>query len=402
MARVKFIPGLFAFLRMKNERQVRIRDASREIAPDPISTLAEAMHPGVLKLTVTSVTDENESMKTYRLQPSENSRRLPLFQAGQYLSVKMAAEGGVTSRAYTISSAPFEAESAAGFYEISVRKKPGGFVSGMIWDLWKPGTAVTATGPHGDFYYLPLRDSKEIVALAGGAGITPFRSMMKQFAREENDIKMILLYGCKDEGDLLFAEEFDELCRRFPHRFNRINTYEDPGDSALRRGYIDAQFIKENVPLSSEKTFLICGPAVMYEHIEKELEKLGGLERKQMRFELDGQPEDVMRVKGFPAEAARKNVKITVHIGKSVFEIPAKTTESLLVAIERSGLTLDSRCRSGECGICRSKLVSGKVFILPDHDGRRAADRELGYIHPCSTYPLTEVSVIIPPGKETF
>ncbi len=61
-------------------------------------------------------------------------------------------------------------------------------------------------------------------------------------------------------------------------------------------------------------------------------------------------------------------------------------------------MILDSRCRSGECGICRSKLVSGDVFVLPDNDGRREADRDLGYIHPCSTYPLSDVVMIIPPA----
>ena len=104
---------------------------------------------------------------------------------------------------------------AGGYYEITVRRKEGGLVSCAIWDTWKEGTRVSATGPHGDFYVSPLRDTKEIVAIAGGAGITPFRSMMKQFAKEEPRLSVTLLYGCKDGDDVLFKKEIDTIVKEF-------------------------------------------------------------------------------------------------------------------------------------------------------------------------------------------
>lgn len=273
-------------------------------------------------------------------------------------------------------------------------------MSGAIWDTWDAGNVISATGPHGEFYVSPIRDTKEIVAIAGGAGITPFRSMIRQFAREETELSLTILYGCKDKNDVLFEEEIEEFVKSDPKRFRRVNTYEDTlGDDGLRKGFIDAAFIKETIENPQEKTFFICGPTVMYGFLKKEFAKIGGLERKQLRFEVSGAPDDVGKIAGLDASVKGKTFRIKVIIDHVAHEINALSSEPLLVAIEKAGLILDSRCRSGECGICRSKLVSGDVFILPDNDGRREADKDLGYIHPCATYPLSELTVMIPPGN---
>ena len=44
-----------------------------------------------------------------------------------------------------------------------------------------------------------------------------------------------------------------------------------------------------------------------------------------------------------------------------------------------------------------SRLTSGQVFIIPDTDGRRQADEKFGYIHPCASFPLSDLEIEIPP-----
>lgn len=399
MSEIKLVPELFALLGMAKARKARIAAADAEQRDDPVSAMAKRMHPEELKLTISDIYGETETARTYRLAPLPGEA-LPVFQPGQYISIKLLVEGSRVSRAYTISSAPYKAEGKDGYYEITVRKKASGFVSSAIWDTWKVGGSVSATGPHGDFYVSPIRDTKEIVAIAGGAGITPFRSMMKQFAREEPELSVTLLYGCKDPNDVLFEKEIFDIVRSDPKRFIRINTYEDTsGQPELRKGFIDAALIRESVENPTNKTFFICGPPVMYNFLKKEFMKVGKLERKQTRYEVSGAPDDVTCIPGFSAAIKGKSFRLKVIISGTTHEIPAEATEPILVAIEIAGLVLDSRCRSGECGICRSKLVSGEVFILPDNDGRREADKDLGYIHPCATYPLSDITVMIPPGK---
>ena len=66
-------------------------------------------------------------------------------------------------------------------------------------------------------------------------------------------------------------------------------------------------------------------------------------------------------------------------------------------AIERAGIPAPARCRSGECGWCRSKLVSGTVYIPAENDtGRRFADKVCGYIHPCASFPTSDIVIEVP------
>ena len=83
-------------------------------------------------------------------------------------------------------------------------------------------------------------------------------------------------------------------------------------------------------------------------------------------------------------------------MGEVTKEVPALVTESLIIAMERAKLAPPSKCRSGECGFCRSLLISGDVYINPISDWRRAADKKFGYIHPCSSYPLSDIEIKVP------
>ena len=78
------------------------------------------------------------------------------------------------------------------------------------------------------------------------------------------------------------------------------------------------------------------------------------------------------------------------------YDITASADEPLLTSIERAGIVTPSRCRSGECSWCRSKLVSGKVFVPEKTDGRRRADIEFGYIHPCASFPMSDIVLDVP------
>jgi len=56
------------------------------------------------------------------------------------------------------------------------------------------------------------------------------------------------------------------------------------------------------------------------------------------------------------------------------------------------GLIINNGCRSGACALCRTKLVSGKIFMLPEVT-MREIDESYGYIHPCVSYPLTDIYI---------
>jgi len=63
-------------------------------------------------------------------------------------------------------------------------------------------------------------------------------------------------------------------------------------------------------------------------------------------------------------------------------------------ALERFKITLTTACRSGECSLCRTKLLSGNVFH-PNGVKLRNSDRAFGYIHPCMAYPLEDLEITL-------
>ncbi|HBH99517.1 MAG: 2Fe-2S iron-sulfur cluster-binding protein [Clostridia bacterium] len=62
----------------------------------------------------------------------------------------------------------------------------------------------------------------------------------------------------------------------------------------------------------------------------------------------------------------------------------------------KNGIAAPSHCRSGECGWCHSRLVAGDVYMPTSVDGRREADKKFGYIHPCVTFPLSDLTMEVP------
>ena len=82
--------------------------------------------------------------------------------------------------------------------------------------------------------------------------------------------------------------------------------------------------------------------------------------------------------------------------GPQEWHITAASDEPVLVALERAGIKAPSRCRAGECGWCRSRLLEGSVFIPRENEMRRWADVHYGYIHPCCSFPTSDLIIEIP------
>lgn len=392
---------LLAFRRLVGQRKKRIaRAPARPVPVHPVNQLAQQLHPEKLHLVVSAMKDETQTTRTFRLMPdpASDTHGLPYFRAGQYLSLKVGVDGVRITRPYSISSAPFEALGKDGFYEITIRQVRDGFLTKYIWAHWQIETKVESSAPVGFFYHEPLRDASKIVGLAGGSGIAPFRSMAREIAFGDLDAELLLLYGSSDENDIAFYDELKELERKAAGKIKVVHVLscEQVSLQGCEQGFITADIVRKYADVDNS-SFFVCGPQVMYPFVAGELAKLG-LPRRRMHREAYGEVRDIARYAGFPMAAADQVFQLKVHIDGVTAEIPAKAVETILVAMERANLAPPSQCRSGECGFCRSLLLSGDVFIVPESDGRRAADKQFGYIHPCSSYPLTDVEIQVPRG----
>jgi ferredoxin-NADP reductase len=390
---------LLAFARLVARRKKRIARSSAEfLGLDPINKLARRLHPDSQHLLIAAIKNETKTTRTFKLvaDPDSDTRELAYFRAGQYLSLKVEVNGVAVTRPYSISSAPFEALDAGGFYEVTIRKRQDGFLTPYIWDNWKVGTPLRSSGPCGFFYHEPLRDARKVVGLAGGSGIAPFRSMARDIVHGGLDAELLLLYGSSDEDDIVFLAELEELEQKAPDKIRIVHVLscDEVSMEACERGFISADLIRKHADVDNS-SFFICGPPAMYEFVEEQLAKLD-LPKKRTRREVYGELLDVTRSPGFPREVADQTFRLQVHVGDVTTEVPARAVETILVAIERANLAPPSECRSGECGFCRSLLVDGDVYVSPGSDGRRAADRRFGYIHPCASYPITDLELAVP------
>lgn len=390
---------LLEFKKLIPNRKNRIAGASAEPINEtpPVNVLASRLHPDCQYLSVSEIIENTDKAKTYKLIPDRNSGTFELaqFRSGQYLSFTFNIEDTVVTRPYSISSSPKDALN--GFYEITVERTNGGYVSNYIFNNWQIGTEVKCSDPQGHFYYERLRDSKKVIGLAGGCGITPFKSIAKSIIDGTLDIEMTLLYGSNTVNDIIFHKELDDMAKESEGKFKIIHVLSEEKVKGYEDGFLTCNLIKRYAD-SKDTTIFICGPQVMYKFLHKELQDLN-LRKKFLRWETFGEIKDINQVEEYPRDKTKENYEIIVHMGGNKQSITALAKESVLVAMERAGMNPPSICRSGSCGFCRSLLIKGDIYITDTDDGRRLADKEYGYIHPCSSFPLSDLEIIVPRAR---
>ena len=350
-----------------------------------VGDLLDLLHPKKIRLEVSEIRGETKTAKSFRLVSPKGY--LPPFQAGQYINLFVDVGGVRTSRPYSISSPPNQ----SGYYEIAVHRVEDGFVSSYLLETVKTGDRFESTAPAGNFYHNPLFHGNDLVFLAGGSGITPFMSMIREVTDRGLARKIHLLYGSRSPDDIIFREELEDRARR--HENLRVTAVisEPPTGFEGFTGFITGELMAKVLGDVEGKTFYVCGPEAMYTFCLPELLKLKVPQRK-IRMEVFGPPKDVTAQPGWPESvSAGTRFHVMVKGGKI---IDARAGEPLMISLERAGITLPASCRSGECSLCRTKLLSGKVFQSQGVKLRKS-DRTYGYVHPCVAYPLENLEIML-------
>ena len=386
--------GALDMLKFKNMPKVReaaIQAAPSTPLPKTLTTneKAKLRHPEKQSVVVSEIRQNGPDAKTIVLKTEDGSPLAP-YRAGQYVSVSVPIGNTVTTRSYSLCGSPAWAK--RGEYNITVKRDDAGFVSPWIQDNWQVGQKVTISGPQGHLYYERIRDAKKVVALAGGSGITPFMGMAYALRDGLEDFDLTILFGSRTEDAIIYKKELDEVCAACDkvHVVHVLSDEEKPG---YEHGFITAELIKKYG--GEEYSIFMCGPQAMYNFLDNEIAKLG-LRRKFVRREMFGMIKDPWNQPDYPAEIRGKTFNLRIVQCGREYDVPVSADEPIIVAAERAGIAVPSRCRSGECGWCRSKLVSGKVYIPEKTDGRRRADVEFNYIHPCSSFAMSDLVLDVP------
>ncbi len=178
------------------------------------------------------------------------------WKAGEYMFYKLPHENTDNrgdERWFTISSAPFEK------HIMLTTRFAGDKASSFKKRLFamKPGEEVEAKGSEGDF--IIDEPDREYVFIAGGIGVTPYRSIILDLDNKGAKIKGKMLYGNKDEN-IVFKEELEEVAKRHPEFEIRYFI----GDK-----HVDAEAIRSAAPDLKSPIFYVSGPEPMVEAFEK-------------------------------------------------------------------------------------------------------------------------------------
>lgn len=342
------------------------------------------LHPKRLHLEVSEIFEDTPSTKTFRLKSIGGD--LPPFQAGQYINLYVNIDGVETARPYAISSCPTQRE----YYDLTVKLVDGGFVTNYLLHQVVTGQQFTATSPMGTFYHNPLFHGDKLVFLAGGSGGAPARSMIESVLNRGLKIDFHLVYGNSYESDVIFADTFRELAQKHDN-FHLTEVISRPTDGYTGlTGHLNAQLISDAVGGVDDKTFYVCGPTPFNEYCQEQLKSLG-VEDKRIRIECNGPPKKPSCLENWPRVVSEQDEVLVKVQGKG--EFTAKVGEPLLNSLERNGYTVENACRSGECSLCRVKVIDGEVFNPPEAHLRKS-DKDFGWVHSCVAFPTTDIEIL--------
>lgn len=203
-----------------------------------------------------------------------NPERKIKFKPGQFLEWTMyhkKSDSRGIRRYFTIASSPTEQDvllTAKFPIEPSTFKK-------TLSDT-ETGDSAIATGPEGEFI-LPKKQNKKIAFIAGGIGITPFRSMVKYLLDKNLSRDIVLLYCANSPDEFVFKDIFNKAKNEFGLKtvYAISDKSKIPADWKSESGLIDADMIKRQTPDWQERLFYISGPQPMVKAIEKILSQMG-------------------------------------------------------------------------------------------------------------------------------
>jgi len=140
------------------------------------------------------------------------------FVPGQFLQVHFHyADGKPTKRSYSVATIGAGDGGTVARIEIAVSYVDGGAATNLLANL-REGETVDASGPYGRFCLMDADANRRYLLVATGTGVTPYRAMLPQLEKlAARGAEVALVYGARNETELLYGEEFEDFARKHPH-----------------------------------------------------------------------------------------------------------------------------------------------------------------------------------------
>lgn len=361
-----------AFAAWRSTRKVRIG------TPGVRPTARDVDWQGLRDFRVTGrvFEDPAQTQCSFTLAPVDEAPLAP-FRPGQFLTFSLPVAGPDAPvrvvRCYSISDTP-----DPGHYRITVKRAvappgkpdlPAGIASGWLHDQAQVGTILQVRAPSGHFVFAPDPNAPPVF-IAGGIGITPILSMLKAALAGKPDRAAHLFYGVRNRQDHAFRAVLSQLAQAHPG-FDLHVLYADPGAEDVPGqdydlpGFIGLDLLRQTLP-HGRHSFYVCGPDPMMKALIPALLDWGVDEADIHRESFGPQSAEPK-----PLDPTGSGPVLAIGFRRSgrTLEWTGQDT-NLLDFAERHFITVESGCRSGSCGTCETRLISGRVVYArtPDHD----------------------------------
>ena len=324
---------------------------------------------GFAPLRVKRVVRETSDAVSLVLDVPERCSARYRYQAGQFLTLRVTVDGQDLRRCYSMSSAPLEDD-----LQITVKRDPGGLVSNWLNDTVSEGIEIHAAPPEGRFC---LRDTTdEIVAFAGGSGITPIMSLIRT-ALVSSSRRIRLLYANRSRDSVIFAEALSRLADEHADRLVVVHHIDD--DS----GVVTPPVVESFVAGTDAADFYICGPGPFMDTVEATVLE-SGIPRERVhleRFSVEPAPADV-------TDSSGQTEEVVIELDHTTTTAGYRAGNTLLQTARIAGLRAPSSCETGSCGTCMARIVSGSARMLNNDalDDDEVAD---GWVLTCQSLPTS-------------
>lgn len=338
-------------------------------------------------LTVLGVREELGGLaKTVMFDVPEAKRGIFRWRPGQHLSFRFMVNGEEQRRSYSISSSPFTGEPL----RITVKRVKGGRVSNHINDTVQKGDVVDVMPPSGSFCLDPGATARRTHYFFGaGSGITPLYSMLGSVMAAERSSFAHLVYGSKDERNILLEDELNATWKANADRMTIHHVFSKPGwwpsADCWRSGRIDKAAVEaaisENPPYAQDTQYYVCGPGEMNPKVKAAL------------MDLDVPPDRIHMESygGATLDTGVEGVVATAEIqlnGKTQ-TLDIVQGQTVLESTRAAGLKPPFSCQSGVCGACRATLTEGRVHMRA-RMALEDAEIAQGAILTCQSLALTD------------
>jgi ferredoxin-NADP reductase/DMSO/TMAO reductase YedYZ heme-binding membrane subunit len=349
------------------------------------------------ELKIARIFDETHNVKTFRMVPLDGGQ-LPFEAiAGQYINLALVIDGKRVNRSYTIASAP----TRSAYVEISVKRD--GLASKFLHARMKEGDKIKVSAPAGKFHFAG-HEANRVILVAGGVGITPMMSVIRSLTDRCWPGEMYLVFAVKVREDVIFENELTHLVQRHPNLHVVVTLSNEPEGSTAKpggiwngaKGRISRELLEAFIPGPITGPVMLCGPEPQMQASRKLFVELGVPNDQVFEEAFVSPPPAKDEASADAAMAAPEpdgdGGEFAVVFKRAGVRVEGISGLTVLEAAEENEVAIPFECRSGICGQCKCKLVSGRV-VMEVQDALTAGDRAKGLILACQARPVRDCEV---------